>query len=94
MDRYEIYDKEEQLNKDTYFLMPAQAFAEFDVDDEEDSVIRGGIVYKDEFICGCCGVVFPFKSKCIKRLYVYENWIDVSNEITGEPADDLRIEIE
>ena len=93
MNRYEIYDKE-QLNENTYFLVPMQAFAEFDVDDVEEPVIKAGIVYKDEFICGCCGDVFPFKSKYIKKLYIYKNWIDVSDEITGESVDDFRAEIE
>ena len=94
MDRYEIYDKEQLVEDDAYFLVPAQAFAEFNVDDDEEPVIKGGIVYKDEFICGCCGEVFPFKSKCIRKLFVYEDWVDVSDQITGESADDLKVEIE
>ena len=93
MDRYEIYDKE-QLIEDAYFLTPLQAFAEFDTDDIENPVIKGGIVYKDEFICGCCGNTFPFKGKFIKKLHVYKNWIDISDEIVGESVDDFRIEIE
>ena len=94
MNRYEIYVQKQLVEDDAYFLVPAQAFAEFDDDDDEEPVIKGGIVYKDEFICGCCGNTFPFKSKFIKKLHIYKNWIDVSDEITGESADDLRIEIE
>lgn len=95
MDRYEIYDIKQLSEDEAYFLLPAQAFAEFEEDDDGEKVVKGGIVYKNEFICGCCGEVFSLKSKhCIKRLYVYEDWVDVSDEIVGESADDLRIEIE
>lgn len=95
MDRYKTYDQKQLVEDDAYFLFPVQAFAEFEEDDDGEKVIKGGIVYRDEFICGCCGEVFSFKSKhCIKRLYVYEDWVDVSDKITGESADDLRIEIE
>ncbi len=95
MDRYEIYEHKQLVEDDAYFLVPAQAFAEFEEDDDGERVIKGGIVYRDEFICGCCGEAFSFKSKhCIKRLYVYEDWVDVSDEITGESVDDLALEIE
>lgn len=95
MDRYETYDIKQLVEDDAYFLVPAQAFAEFEEDDDGEKVIKGGIVYKNEFICGCCGEVFSLKSKhCIKRLYVYEDWVDVSDEIVGESADDLTLEIE
>lgn len=94
MNRYEIYDIKQLVEDDAYFLAPVQAFAEFEEDDDGEKVVKGGIVYKNEFICGCCGEVFSFKGKCIKRLYVYEDWVDVSDQITGESADDLRIEIE
>lgn len=95
MDRYEIYNQKQLEEDDAYFLVPVQAFAEFEEDDDGEKVIKGGIVYKNEFICGCCGEVFSFKSKhCIKRLYVYEDWVDVSDEIVGESVDDLALEIE
>lgn len=95
MDRYEIYEYKQLVEDDAYFLVPAQAFAEFEKDDDGEKVIKGGIVYRDEFICGCCGEAFSFKSKhCIKKLYVYEDWVDVSDEIMGESVDDLALEIE
>lgn len=95
MDRYEIYEYKQLVEDDAYFLVPAQAFAEFEEDDDGERVIKGGIVYRDEFICGCCGEAFSFKSKhCIKKLYVYEDWVDVSDEIVGESVDDLALEIE
>lgn len=53
-----------------------------------DAFLQGGVVYKDEFICGCCGRAFSLKSKhFIKKLYVYKDWIDISDEITGQTAD-------
>ena len=68
---------------------------EFEEDDDGEKVVKGGIVYKNEFICGCCGEVFSLKSKhCIKRLYVYNDWVDVSDQITGESVDELKIETE
>ena len=95
MDRYEIYVQKQLVEDDAYFLVPAQAFAEFEEDDDGEKVIKGGIVYKNEFICGCCGEVFSFKSKhCIKRLYVYNDWVDVSDQIAGASADDIKIETE
>ena len=97
MDKYETYDIQQIFKDGGYFLAPhpVQAFAEFEEDDDGEKVIKGGIVYKNEFICGCCGEVFSLKSKhCIKRLYVYEDWVDVSDQITGESADDLKIERE
>ena len=95
MNKYETYDIQQLIEDDAYFLVPVQAFAEFEKDDDEEKVVTGGIVYKNEFICGCCGNVFSLKSKhCIKRLYVYEDWVDVSDQITGESADDFRAERE
>lgn len=95
MDRYEIYDQKQLEEDDAYFLVPVQAFAEFEEADGRGRAIKGGIAYKNEFICGCCGEVFSFKSKhCIKRLYVYEDWVDVSDEIVGESVNDLALEIE
>ena len=95
MDGYEIYDQKQLEEDDAYFLVPVQAFAEFEEDDDGEKVIKGGIVYKNEFICGCCGEVFSFKSKhCIKRLYIYEDWIDISDEIVGESVDDFALKIE
>ena len=95
MDRYETYDIKQLVEDDASFLVPAQASAEFEEDDDGEKVVKGGIVYKNEFICGCCGGVFSLKSKhCIKRLYVYNDWVDVSDQIAGASADDLKIETE
>lgn len=94
MNKYEIYDRVDIDMDNLNFACPQQAFAEFEEDDDGEKVVKGGIVYKNEFICGCCGNVFSFKSKhCIKRLYVYEDWVDVSDQITEESVDNFRIEI-
>ena len=89
MDRYEVYIIQELAKDKAYFLVPAQAFAEFEEDDDGEKVIKGGIAYKSCFICGCCGNVYQFKDKWIKKLYVYENWVDVSDQITGESVSDF-----
>lgn len=90
MNKYESYEQKQLVEDDIYFLAPLQAFAEFEEDDDGEKVIKGGIVYKNEFICGCCGTVFSFKSEnCIKRLYIYENWVDISDEITGGSVDEI-----
>ncbi len=94
MNKYETYDIQQLVEDDAYFLVPVQAFAEFEEDDDGEKVVKGGIVYKNEFICGCCGNVYQFKDKWIKKLYVYEDWVDVSDQITGESVADFRTERE
>lgn len=91
MSGYEVYTEKQLIEDEAYFLAPAQAFVVFDVDDDGEAVVKGGIVYKDEFICGCCGEVFPFKSKFIRKLFVYKDWIDVSDEITGSEVAAITI---
>ena len=94
MNKYETYDIQQLVEDEAYFLAPIQAFAEFEENDDGEKVVKGGIVYKNEFICGCCGNVCQFKDKLIKKLYVYEDWVDVSDQITGESVNDFRTERE
>ena len=96
MNKYETYDIQQIFKDGGYFLAPhpVQAFAEFEENDDGEKVIKGGIAYKNNFICGCCGNVYQFKDKWIKKLYVYEDWVDVSDQITGTSVDDLRTEKE
>lgn len=43
----------------------------------------GGILVDNKFvICGCCGGVFGLDE--IEILVKYENWVSISDEITGE----------
>lgn len=52
----------------------------------------GGIAYRDEIICGCCGGIFD-----ISEIYesapdtleedpivIYDDWVDISSEIRGD----------
>ena len=52
----------------------------------------GGIAYRDEIICGCCGGIFRISDiyevapDTLKEdpIVIYDNWVDISNEICGE----------
>lgn len=50
----------------------------------------GGIAYRDEVICGCCGGVFLIANivcntpKGTTPIIAYENWIDIEHEIVEE----------
>lgn len=57
---------------------------------DEDGVWRGGIAYRDEIICGCCGGVYEidevieFAPEYVQQpIHKYENWVDLSDEIRG-----------
>lgn len=94
MDRYEIYDRVDIDMDKLNFDRPHQAFVKFEDEYGDKSCIDGGIVYKDEFICGYCGEVFPLSSRCIKEFYVFNDWYDVSDKIAGEDPEGFKIEIE
>lgn len=74
--------------KYNYFEVPTQVKFR-DVDGDQ---YIGGIAYRNEIICGCCGGIFD-----ITEIYelatdtleedpivIYDNWVDISNEICGE----------
>ena len=52
----------------------------------------GGIAYRDKIICGCCGGIFDirgiyeFAPDTLEQdpIVIYDNWVDISNEICGE----------
>lgn len=71
-----------------YFEVPTQV----KIWDYGNGNYLGGIAYRDEFICGCCGGVFD-----INKIYesapdtleedpiiVYDNWVDISQDICGD----------
>ena len=76
----------------TYFDQPTQVI--FWETAQKDYV--GGIAYRDEVICGCCGGVFEIadlldnaEEDGVQAIYEYKLWVDLSSEIEGEayPAD-------
>ena len=50
-----------------------------------------GIAYKDEVICACCGGIFNIEcvvaaaeaEGIVNPIYSYDNWVDLTDEITG-----------
>ena len=81
-------EKGELIMKYNYFEVPTQVKFR-DVDGDH---YIGGIAYRNEIICGCCGGIFD-----ITEIYelapdtleedpivIYDNWVDISNEICGE----------
>lgn len=75
--------------KYNYFAVPAQV--KF-WDAPSGGHYIGGIAYRDEIICGCCGSVFK-----INEIYesapdaldndpivVYKGWVGLSSEICGD----------
>ena len=73
---------------ETYFDIPKQVmFA--DPDNAGEWIV--GIAYKDEIICACCGGIFNIgdvieqaQEDGVKQaIYLYEDWIDITYEITG-----------
>lgn len=78
-------EKEKQM----WFDSPTQV-AFYDVDAEK---YVGGIAYKNEIICGCCGGVFEIKEVYEmaeeyikdkdKDAIIEMSWIDIENTIIG-----------
>ena len=81
-------EKGELIMKYNYFEVPTQVKF-WDVGGDH---YIGGIAYRKEIICGCCGGIFD-----ISEIYesapdtleedpivAYDNWVDISNEICGE----------
>lgn len=54
----------------------------FYVPDEEEEY--GGILVDGkQVICGCCGGVLSIKEDEIEIREIYENWVNISDEIKG-----------
>ena len=80
-----------------YFDRPKQVvFA--DPDNAGEWIV--GIAYKDEIICACCGSIFDIDDVIdqaaadgvMNPIYSYEDWNDISCEITGgELPDGLMV---
>lgn len=61
-----------------YFDKPTQVVFR-DPDNEEGFI--GGIAYRDEIICGCCGGIFELNE--VEDLLSID-WIDISDSIRGD----------
>ena len=73
--------------KYNYFEVPTQVKF-WDVDGDH---YIGGIAYRNEIICGCCGGIFDITEiyelapdTLEDPIVIYDNWVDISNEICGE----------
>lgn len=78
----------------TYFERPVQVVFR-DPNQWSKNLYLGGIAYRDEIICGCCGSVFEIQdlvdiytcngAEVIDEEYfrVYEDWVDLNYEIIG-----------
>ena len=70
-----------------YFEVPTQVKF-WDVDGDH---YIGGIAFRDEIICGCCGGVFDISEiyesapdTLEDPIVPYDDWVDISSEIRGD----------
>lgn len=76
------------MKKYNYFDVPTQV----KFWDAHSGHYIGGIAYRNEIICGCCGGIFDitelieFAPDTIKEdpIIPYYNWVDISNDICGD----------
>ena len=69
------------------FEKPTQvAFVDEWTDDGELDMehVIGGIAYGTEIICGECGAILDLED--VAALYIFGEWITISEEIVGEEA--------
>lgn len=72
--------------KKMFYETPTQV-AFFDVDNNQ---YIGGIAYKDEIICGCCGGIVPIEEVYeyapddIVPIRDYSEWVDINEAICGD----------
>ena len=82
------------------FDTPTQVkFVDFGIAPEDNGgeiLWLGGIAYRDEIICGCCGGIISLEDlyadhEDLKDVFPghespivnYDNWVDINNEIKG-----------
>lgn len=78
-------EKGEVIKKYNYFEAPTQV--KF-----WDGCYIGGIAYRDEIICGCCGGIFKISDVYEVApdtldndpIVVYKGWVGLSSEICGD----------
>lgn len=52
--------------------------------DDENKRWIGGIAYRDEIICGCCGGVLELNEFEDDEVVEYDAWVDIEEEIRGD----------
>lgn len=55
--------------------------------DDVEGVWIGGIAYRDEIICGCCGSILELDEFEEGEVVELGNWINIEEEIRGEDYD-------
>lgn len=63
-----------------YYELPTQV-RWFDADDK---CWIGGIAYRNEIICGCCGSIFEFDEFEEGEVVELGNWVNIEEEIRSE----------
>lgn len=67
-----------------YFDIPTQVKwknPDFDETNESDSEYFGGIAYKDEIICACCGGTIHVDE--VPEILEFDEWEPIDEEIAG-----------
>ena len=72
----------------SYFEIPKQVIF---ADPENSGEWLCGIAFRDEIICACCGGTYDIaevedlaaEDGLNRAIYVYENWVDLAEEIAG-----------
>ena len=52
--------------------------------DTDDKCWIGGIAYRGEFICGCCGSIFELDEFEEDEVVELGEWVNIEEEIRGE----------
>ena len=55
--------------------------------DDVEGVWVGGIAYRDEIICGCCGSILKLDEFEENEVVELGNWVNIEEEIRGEDYD-------
>lgn len=55
--------------------------------DSESNRWIGGIAYRDEVICGCCGSIFELNEFEEGEVVELGDWVNIEEEIRGEDYD-------
>lgn len=52
--------------------------------DDENKRWIGGIAYRDEIICGCCGTILKLSEFKDSEVVEYDTWVNVEEELRGD----------